>query len=206
MFMHGEIKNIVFDVGDVLVAFLYRRLMKNLEFDDETIDFLAENMVLTDVWHLLDLGAVTQAEAIEIFTGRYPQYTDEINMFWSEIEWIVEEFPYSKDLVCNLKKLGYKVFILSNYPVEAAEIHWPKFSFMPYVDGYIISGYEKITKPDPAIYRLLESRYDIDLSECLFIDDRQVNVDGALKVGMKGLLFVDYEQLISDLKSMGVVG
>lgn len=195
------IKNIVFDVGDVLVAFCYRKYMEGLGFDKETVDFLSENMVLTEFWHELDLGVRTEAEAVETFTKKYPQYKDEIIKFWDNVEFIVEEFDYAAPLVQSLKDKGYGVYILSNYPIETAEKHWPKFKFLPLTDGHIISGYEKITKPDEGIYRLLESRFGIKLTECIFVDDRQVNIDAANDYGMTAILFTGLDDLLDKLSN-----
>ena len=179
--------------------------MAGLGFDEETVDFLSENMVLTEFWHELDLGVRTEAEAVSTFTQKFPQYKDEIIKFWDNVEFIVEEYPYAEQLVQDIKARGYKVYILSNYPIETAEKHWPKFKFLPHTDGHIISGYEKITKPDEGIYRLLESRFGVKLEECLFIDDREVNIRGAEALGMKGLLFSTYENLINNLKGLGIL-
>ncbi len=198
------IKNVVFDVGDVLVDFCYRRYMENLGFDEETVDFLSENMVLTNFWHELDQGEKTEADARKTFTEKYPQYKNEILKFWDNVEFIVEEYPYAEGLVRDIKAEGYNVYILSNYPIETAERHWPKFKFLPLTDGHIISGYEKITKPDAAIYKLLESRFGISLEESLFVDDRQINVDAANALGMTGILFTGYDKLVSDLRAYGI--
>lgn len=201
----SEIKNVVFDVGDVLVDFCYRKMMKNLGFDEDAVDYLSDNMVLTEFWHELDLGIRTEAEALEKFTREIPQYKEEIIKFWDNTEYLVEEYSYSEDLIRRIKDNGFGVYILSNYPIETAEVHWPKFKFLPITDGHIISGYEKITKPDPAIYKLLESRFGIDLTECLFVDDREVNVKGAEAVGMQAVLFTGYEKLISDLEGFHIL-
>ena len=150
------IKNFVFDVGDVLAAFRVKDYLRDLGFDDELVELLANGMVFTEFWHELDLGTKTQADGIRIFTEKYPEYKDEILKFWDNIEFIVEEYDYAPGLIQMLKDKGYGVYILSNYPIETAELHWPKFKFLPLTDGHIISAYEHITKPDEGIYRLLE--------------------------------------------------
>ncbi len=199
------IKNIVFDVGDVLVDFRYEDFMRDLGFEEDVVSFLAENMVLTEFWHELDLGVRTNAEAVETFTNKFPQYKDEIIKFWDNVEDIVKEYDYAPGLVQMLKDKGYRVYILSNYPIETAEMHWPKFNFLPLTDGHIISGYEKVTKPDEPIYRLLESRFGIKLNECVFIDDRQVNVDAGNSYGMQAILFKGYDDLMKELKSREII-
>ena len=194
-----SIKNVVFDVGEVLVEFRYMNYMRDLGFDEEVVVFLAENMVLSEFWHELDLGIRTNSEGKRVFTEKYPQYASEIDKFWDHLEDIVREYDYAPGLIREIKQMGYKVYILSNYPIEIAEMHWPKFRFLPLTDGHIISAYEKLTKPDTAIYRLLESRFGLDLTECLFIDDRQINIDGAASLGMETLLFKGYDESYDEI-------
>ena len=198
------IKNVVFDVGDVLVAFCYKKYMRGLGFSEECVEFLSDNMVVTEFWHELDQGVKTEKDALEKFPKEFPQYKEEILKFWDNIENIVEEYDYSEPLICKLKDKGYGVYILSNYPIETAERHWPKFKFLPHTDGHIISAYEKITKPDEGIYRLLESRFGVDLTECVFVDDRQINIDAANALGMTGILFTGYDNLIEELKKLDI--
>ena len=196
------IKNIVFDVGDVLVDFRYKDYMRDLGMDEETVEFLSQNIVLTEFWHELDLGFRTNEEARVHFIGKYPEYKDEINRFWEDPSDIVREYDYSAGLLQGLKDKGYGVYVLSNYPIEISELHWPKFRFLPIADGYIISGYERMTKPSPEIYKLLESRFGIKLSECLFVDDRQVNIDGAEAVGMQAVLFTGYDDIMKKFEEL----
>ena len=203
--MENVIKNVVFDVGDVLVDFRYMDYMrKDLGFSEECTEFLAKNMVVTNFWHELDLGIRTNAEGLATFTEKYPQYRDEITAFWTHLDGIVSEYDYAPGLIQSIKDKGYGVYILSNYPIETAEMHWPKFKFLPITDGHIISGYEKVTKPDEPIFRLLETRFGIKLEECIFVDDRKVNTDAAEKYGMKSILFTSYEQLLKELADMGI--
>ena len=124
-----------------------------------------------------------------------PEYSKEIDKFWEKPEKFVEEYPYSEALIDDLHKEGYYVYLLSNYPLHMYELHWPSFKFFSKVDGYVVSAVEKLCKPDPEIYKLLCDRYDLIPEECLFIDDRQVNVDAAISVGMSGLLFEGEESV-----------
>lgn len=198
------IRNIVFDVGDVLVDFRYMDYMRNLGFDEECMQFLSSNMVITEFWHEMDLGIKTNADAVEHFTSLYPEYRSEIISFWDNVQDIVQEYDYAPELLRGLKEKGYGVYILSNYPIETAELHWPHFKFLEYTDGRIISGYEKITKPDEAIYRLLTSRFGIRLEESLFIDDREINIQAADRLGMKTILFTGYTELQRELETLGI--
>ncbi|MCR5228171.1 MAG: HAD family phosphatase [Eubacterium sp.] len=199
-----DIKNIVFDVGNVLVAFRYRELMQDLGFDETAVDYLAKNMVETPFWNELDRGDKMNADAIEKFTNELPEYKSEILKFWDNIQGVVKEYDYSEGLVKELKAAGYGVYILSNYPVETYHMHWPTFKFLPHADGYIVSGFERVIKPDEKIYRLLESRFGIKLEDSIFVDDRQINIDAANSYGMKGILFTGYDDLIDSLKKYNI--
>ena len=189
------IKNIVFDVGMVLADFRYRDYMRDLGFSEEVVEYFSDNVVNTEYWTMMDNGFADIDEARPHFRELMPQYTEENDKFWDNIEYIVEEFDYSEELIKYVRSLGFTPYALSNYPLKLSELHWPKFKFLPVMEDYIISAREKLIKPDPAIYRLLESRFGLDLKECAFIDDRDINIKAANDLGMTGILFTDPESL-----------
>ncbi len=196
------IRNFVFDVGDVLIEFRYRDYMRDLGFSEQAVQDLSEKMVLTEYWHEMDLGIHSETDAVKDFSLILPEYRDEIRRFWECPDELVREYPYAAPMLKELKDRGFGVYILSNYPKEMAERHWPGFQFMKYTDGHIISAFEKMCKPDLCIYRLLLERFRLDPAECLFIDDRQGNVDGAGKAGMEALLFTGYDSLKDSIASI----
>ncbi|MCR4604522.1 MAG: HAD family phosphatase [Eubacterium sp.] len=202
--MSDKIKNIIFDVGDVLVSFRYRDYMGDLGFDDETVEFLTKNMIFTDFWKGMDLGQEDVDEACDHFCARFPELKEKIELFWNNIEDIVGEYDYSLPLVQSMKAKGYKVFLLSNYPDKLADMHWKHFSFLPEVDGYIISAKVGLAKPDQKIYLMLMDRYRLKPEECIFIDDREDNLAPAEKLGLQTILFESYEDLIKKLEEAGV--
>ncbi|HAK57648.1 MAG TPA: hypothetical protein DCP06_01570 [Lachnospiraceae bacterium] len=196
------IKNIIFDVGDVLVDFRYHEYMKDLGFDEDSIIFLRDNMIFTDFWEGMDLGVRDVDDACGYFSEKYPDYSDKITTFWNNIESIVSEYGYAAPLIRSLKDKGYKVYLLSNYPDKLADMHWKRFTFLEYIDGFIISAKVKLAKPDPAIYRLLMDRYRLKAEQCLFIDDREKNVNAAVEVGMRSILFNGYDELVGELEKI----
>ena len=198
------IKNIIFDIGDVLVYFRYREYMRELGFSGELVEFFADNMVMTPYWHEMDLGAVDDARACDHFVTVFPQYEREIRLFWSGISGIIEEYDYANPLVSSLKEAGYKVYALSNYPDKLSDLHWPTFTFLPKLDGYIISAKEKLAKPDPAIYKLMLSRYKLTAEESIFADDRENNVEAACALGFCGIHFTGYKAFVNALREHGV--
>ncbi|MCM1181016.1 MAG: HAD family phosphatase [Clostridium sp.] len=193
--MKEGIKNVVFDVGMVLIDFCWEKHCRNLGFDDGVIAAFDVNMIRSGYWDMLDEGSITTQDAIDKFMEAMPEYKRELELFWASQEGFVEEYAYSAPLVRELKAKGYKVYLLSNYPLDMYRLHWPSFEFYKLVDGYVVSAPEKIKKPDPAIYHLLCERFGLKAEECMFIDDRQENVDTAVKVGMEAAVFTGYGKL-----------
>ena len=198
--MGAAVKNIIFDVGDVLINFRYMDYMRDLGIDEETAVFIRDNIIFTDFWNNLDLGMADVDDAEDMFAEKYPEIKNELHAFWTNIEDIVAEYDYAAPLITSLKEKGYKVFLLSNYPDKLADMHWKCFTFMDQLDGYIISAKVKLAKPDPAIYRMLMDRYRLKAEECIFIDDRQNNIDTAAELGMQTILFTGIDELKEELK------
>ena len=193
--MNENIKNIVFDVGMVLINFCWEKHCRNLGFDETIIRAFETNMIYSEYWSRLDEGTLEESDAIKEFIKSMPRYQKEVELFWEQPENFVEEYDYATPMIAELKEKGYGVYLLSNYPLNMYKLHWPAFKFYSLVDGYVVSAVEKMKKPDPAIYELLCNRYHLKPQECLFIDDRQVNVDAAIQVGMEAVLFENYTAL-----------
>ncbi len=199
------IKNVIFDVGNVLVQFRYMDYMVgDLGFPEEEAVLFRDEMVFSPLWRALDRGDVDEKEAERGFIEKLPEYEDDIRLFWREIGNIAREFPYSEAMTRAIKDSGYPVYALSNYPDKLSDLHWRNFRFLRNMEGWIISGKVKMSKPEPEIYRLLESKYSLNLKECVFIDDTQANVDAAREAGMEGLLFVSPRMLEEDFARLGL--
>lgn len=193
--MDANIYNIVFDVGMVLIDFCWEKHCRRLGFDEAVIHAFDVNMIHSQYWSMLDEGLLEEEEAISQFLKCMPSYQKEIMKFWEQPEYFVEEYDYAAPMISRLKNLGYHVYLLSNYPYNLYKIHWSSFEFYSMVDGYVVSAAEKLRKPNLAIYKLLCNRYQLKPKECLFIDDRPDNVEAAMQVGMKAVLFEGYESL-----------
>ena len=105
----------------------------------------------------------------------------------------------------RIKEAGVKTYMLSNWMQDSYEYVQDHFIFLHDFDGGVVSYECKINKPDPAIYRLLSSRYGLDLKECLFIDDRETNLIPAAELGMDTILFTGYDVLRRELQQRGIV-
>lgn len=190
-----NIKNVIFDVGMVLIDFCWAQHCRNLGFSEDIIEAFDKYMISSDYWDKMDEGLLSEKEAIQEFIKVMPQLKEQIELFWQRPEGFVEEFSYATPMIQKLHEKGYKVYLLSNYPLGMYHVHWPSFTFYDKVDGYVVSAVERMKKPNKDIYELLCQRYHLRPEECLFVDDRQVNVDAAISIGMEAVLFKNYEQL-----------
>ena len=200
---HIMIKNVIFDIGMVLADFRYRDYMrKDLGFSEEVTEIFVERVVLNELWDELDLSIRPHEEILADMKARVPEYRAEADVFFERIKDIAAPYPYAYGWLEDLKKRGYGVYLLSNYPDWVYTIHErEKFDFAKLADGKVISGYEKMAKPDPAIYRLLLSRYGLNASECVFTDDREKNVAAAIGCGIHAFVFQNYADARTQLES-----
>lgn len=198
------IKAVVFDLGGVLVDWNPRYLYRNLIADEQVMeDFLAN--VCTDAWNYqMDLGRNRQ-EAVDELIARFPQHTDWITAFKTRwIEMIDGPIHESVDILMDLKRRGYPVYALSNWNDETFQLALSDLPFLRLFDGRIVSGEVKLGKPDPAIYQLLLSRFNLNPREIVFIDDREENVVAARNLGIESIRFISPAQLERDLAAYGL--
>lgn len=197
------IRNVVFDIGMVLVNFRYREYMEDLGFSKEITDIFSKNIVENMLWGDLDLGIRSAEEVIRDMKDSVSEYPAEADAFFEQINDIVESFPYALPWIQELKREGYRVYLLSNYPKDLFALHAKgKFTFADAVDGRIVSGYVKMVKPDPEIYKLLCMTYDLKPEECVFLDDREDNLKSAGALGFHTIRFQNYEQARGELEKL----
>lgn len=191
------IQNIIFDIGNVLASFRWKDLFKDLGFTGEKFDRIAAATVLhPTMWNEFDRSLMRDEEIIAKCVERAPEYEKEIRLVFTQTELLVEEYDYSYDWIKGLKEQGYKVFLLSNYgrtAFEAARDHG-RLSFLPLVDGGVISYEVQIVKPEAEIYKALLEKYNLKAEECVFLDDRADNIAAAKSLGFHGVVVESFEQ------------
>ena len=206
VFEGGEtmVKNIIFDVGKVLVEWEPEQAMARLGMDETTVKAVADATVHTEDWDEADRGAYPPEELLARFIGRAPEYEKEIRDFWEHIGMAIYQYDYVKDWMRALKEQGCHLYILSNYGAWTYEHTKDALLFVEDVDGALFSFQVKQIKPEPAIYRTLLARYNLKAEECVFLDDREENIEGARACGIHGIRFVSYEQAKRELREYGV--
>lgn len=194
------IKNIVLDIGMVLGHFCWEKVYTDImKINGEDFDRLAKVTVLGPYWDEFDRGVFTDEEIAQKCIALSPDDEKLIREFYSHLGEIVEDYDYSYDWVKKLKTAGLKVYLLSNYGKTAFEKCRANgnLKFVDLVDGDFISYRYKMIKPDPKIYETFLKTYDLNGEECLFIDDRKVNVQAAIDAGINAYVFENYEKTVS---------
>ncbi|MBR6390508.1 MAG: HAD family phosphatase, partial [Lachnospiraceae bacterium] len=186
------IRNIVFDVGKVLIGWSPEKSMDMTGFTAEEKQAVMKAL-FTDVsiWNEEDRGVKSRDEMFEYLVSQAPEIGDLIRRFYENAVISVTPMDYTRDWITALRSAGYRVYVLSNFGEYAQKraVELGAINFMDLLDGYIYSYMIHEIKPDRAIYDALISKYGLNASECVFVDDVERNVQGALAAGMQGLVF-----------------
>ena len=198
-----NIKNIVFDFGGVLVDWNPRYLYKDHFRDPHEMEFFLKN-ICTDEWNLQQDKGRSLSEATIELQNKYPAHHDSIQLFYDQWEVMLKgEIPETVSLLNDLKK-KYKLFGLTNWSAETISIAYERFAFFSAFDGIVVSGQEKMIKPDQRIYQLLLNRYKIKAEDSIFIDDNIANVKAARELGFHAIHFENATQLEAEISKIMV--
>ncbi len=198
------IKNIIFDFGGVLLDWSPRYLFQKHISDPKELDYFLEN-ICTLEWNTEQDAGRTMAEGTRILQEKHPEYHDLIQLFYDRwIEMSPGLFDQNVALLHQLKE-KYPCYGLTNFSNETLPMARAKFDFFDVFDGIVVSGDEKLVKPDHAIYKLLLDRYDIKAEESVFIDDSYPNIVAANELGIQTIHFTPTTDLEAELKKLGVL-
>lgn len=199
-----QIKNIVFDFGGVLIdwnpVYLYGKI-----FDKEEDMHYFLNEICPYSWNINQDAGYPIAKATLEKQEEHPDFKDEIGMYYGRwVEMLGGTFEENTKLVKPLKD-KYNVYGLTNWSGETLPIAIELYDFFKHLDGIVVSGDEKLIKPDPAIYNVLLNRYNIKAEESLFIDDNGDNIEAARKLGFHTIHLTDDVNLEATLKEMNII-
>lgn len=197
-------KNIVFDVGDVLISYRWQEMLMDYGLSQDEATRVG-TMLFEDkdlLWSRFDKGEFTEEQLIERYCEKYPKDKDAIRFFIHHGEYMHVPRPKVWEQVHRLKEKGYGIYILSNYSEVLFKKHTRYADFLDDVDGMLVSYMVKLAKPDVKIYEELFERFHIKPEECLFFDDRKENVEAAKNLRMDSIQVLSKEQLIEELKRL----
>lgn len=196
------IKNIIFDVGMVLISYDNDTLMDSLGYDKKTQETVKKAMFENKLWDEGDRGAYSTEELLSKFIANAPNYEQHIRKAYDTVAENMHLFSYAVPWVKELKQRGYKLYILSNYSEKIYSQTKEKMRFLDYTDGEIFSYMYKVIKPEKKIYDILLEKYSLVPEECVFLDDREDNIAMAKSFGIHGIVFKNYEQAKRDLDEL----
>jgi 2-haloacid dehalogenase len=183
-----QLKNIVFDFGGVLIdwnpVYLYNEVFET----EEEMNYFLEHVCRYD-WNLLQDAGRPLDEGTRLLQEKFPEYAEEIAMYYGRWEEMLgSSYEENRKLIKPLKE-KYKVYGLTNWSAETLPLAIKKFDFFQDLDGIVVSGDEKIVKPDRRLYDILLARYSLRAGESLFIDDNAANIETARELGFQVIHF-----------------
>lgn len=196
-------KNIIFDLGNVLLSFNPKDYLKS-KISEDRIDNVYKAIFQSEEWIMLDRGTITEKDAINRIIERNNTYRDDINLAFKDWYDILRPIEEAVEILTKLKNNGYNVYYLSNFHELAFKEVTTKNNFFELFDGGVVSYAEKLIKPEEEIYKLILKRYNLNPKETIFIDDTKLNVDGASKLGIKAIFLEDSKKLRENLISLKV--
>ena len=195
------IKNIIFDLGNVLISF-----KPSEYFDKNNYPRSIKATILSDIfgskeWLMLDNGEITTPEAIDAIATKSSLSKKKIAHIFNLRTDLMFPLDSNVRLLPELKKRGFRLYYLSNFPLDIFEEVSTEYYFFKYFDGGLISAEAKFSKPDIGIYNILNKKYSLVPKECLFIDDIEVNVRAAQALGMKGIITYGSLEISNDIEN-----
>lgn len=199
------IRNIVFDMGNVLLRFDPKVFMERVGVEDPEDQKLIQKELFRSLeWVQMDRGTKTEAEVLEIVEKRLPEHLhdalEELLLRW---ERPILAIPGMAKFVRDCRRAGYGIYLLSNAS-KRLHSYWKSIPGHEYFDGEFVSADYQLVKPQQAIYHKFCQVFGLEPKECLFIDDVPLNIEGAVTAGWQGIVFHDVEDLRKKAYEIGV--
>ncbi len=199
-----KIKNLVFDVGNVIVRWSPIEIIRLSFSATEDSEQLAKSVFQSDIWADLNKGLMSESEAKIKFQAKFGFTSKKSEQLFYYIKHTQLLIFGSVDLLRKVKCAGYNLYALTDNVIEIVEYLKSAYDFWQLFDGTIVSAEVGYLKPQPEIFNRLLSQYEISATETVFIDDMSYNIKGAESIGFSGILFENAAQCESELKSLGL--
>jgi putative hydrolase of the HAD superfamily len=196
------IKNLVFDLGNVLISFRPSEFFDKKKFPENIKSKILSDIFGSTEWLMLDNGDINTTQAIDRIAEKSSLKREEIaHIFNLRTEMM---FPLDSNvrLLPELKKRGFRLYFLSNFPIDIFEEIKTGYFFFTYFDGGVISSEVKYSKPDKRIFEILIEKYSLIPSDSLFVDDIEINVRSAESLGLKGLVTYGSDNISDELDAV----
>ena len=201
----NSIKNVIFDFGGVVMDWNPHYFFKDYFNDDDKMEFFLKN-IATDEWNAEQDRGRTLAEGTEIQVAKFPQWEKELRAYYDNWTTMLRsDIPKNVEVLRKLEHSKYELFGLTNWSAETFPYALENYDFFEIFKGKIVvSGIEKLIKPDPKIWEVLLERYNIQTEESVFIDDNAKNIEVAKSLGFITVHVPENGVLDKELKDLGL--
>ncbi|CAN5734264.1 HAD-IA family hydrolase [soil metagenome] len=198
-----SIDTIVFDFGGVLVDWNPRHLYKKVFSDEQEMEQFLEE-ICTDDWNVQQDAGRSLAEGTDLLIQKHPGKAELIRMYYDRWPEMLNSVIEGTVTILQQLKEKYKVYGLTNWSAETFPIALERYDFFDLLDGIVVSGLEKMIKPNREIFHLLIDRFNIIPGQSVFIDDNIKNIEAAKSIGFNAIHFKNPEELRDELLVMGI--
>jgi len=200
----NNINSIIFDFGGVLVDWNPRYMYKDV-FENNSEMELFLTQICSEDWNLQQDKGRSLSEGTRVLQDKFPEHRTNIQLYYDQWEKMLKsDIPENVAILPQLK-LKYKLYGLTNWSAETFPVALKRFSFFKYFDGIVVSGEEKMVKPDEDIFYLILKRYNLRAGNCLFIDDNLKNINTAKKLGFSTIHLKEMTDLKTELSLLGIL-
>ena len=185
----------LFDLGGVFFDWNPEYFYKDIFKSKNELNFFLSN-ICNNEWNIKQDAGRPITYAVKELVSKFPKYQNEIELYYSNHRNMIGGlFEDSKEVLDSLKQKNIKCYALSNWSAETFVGMPDDFPFLKKFDGIVLSGEEKVTKPDERIYQIAIDRYDLTPSDTVFIDDNLDNINAAVKLGFNTIHLIDPYQI-----------
>jgi putative hydrolase of the HAD superfamily len=196
------IRNVIFDLGGVLVTWRPREIIENFYAEPELRTALGEQVFAHPDWVELDRGTLDEQTAARRFAERTSRPVEEMVALLERVRESLQPVPDTVALAESLRSRGLNLYALSNISQTMFDHIRARHAFFDLFSGIVISGAINAVKPEPVIYQHLAERYSLVFAESVFVDDLPANVEAARRLGLAAVLFEDAAQCGRDLERL----
>ena len=193
------IRNVIFDLGGVVLDWNPDQIISRFQPQPELRGPFKASWFGHSDWHLFDRGTLTELELIDRIRSRTGQTSGEVLRILDAVRDSLVEKLETVKLLRTLSERGVTLFCLSNMPASIYAHLRERHRFWDVFTGIVISGEIKLMKPDAEVFRHLLEKYALKADETAFVDDIAANIEGAERVGLRGVLFRDAAQCQREL-------
>lgn len=204
--MNKNFDTIIFDLGAVLIDWNPRHLYRKIFKTEEEISWFLEN-ICTSEWNDEQDAGRSFEEATEVLVTKHPEWEEPVRAWYGRWrETIQGPIHETVDILKTIKESnGYRLYALTNWSAETFPWALNTFEFLHWFEGIVVSGVEKMKKPQPEFYQILFDRYNVNPRNSVFIDDNEKNIETGKTIGLTTIHFKSPAQLYAELNQLGIL-